>query len=114
MRSRGEEAGWCGDEALVHDGQLQEVLGQGSRIEVVVVSLAYTSQEAHWAGPAKLKAQHAEHESLRLEDLLGRISAIDHVHNLVKRWTVNLFILGGHEDSGGTDELKLADRHDLG
>lgn len=109
MRSSGEEAWWRGNETLVHDGQLQEVLGESSRVKVIVVSLAHTSQEAHRTGPAQLEAQHAKHESLRLENLLGRISIVDHVHNLVKRWTVNLFILGGHEDSGGTDQLKLAD-----
>lgn len=100
-------------EALVHDGDLQEVLGQRARLQIVIIGLADATQEAHRARPAQLKLQHAEHEALRLEDLVDRVATVDHVDDLTHRRAVDLLVLGGHEDGRGADELQLAERDDL-
>lgn len=108
-----EEAGRAADKALVHDGDLEEVLGKGARLNAVVVGLADAAKEAHRTWPAKLEIQHAEHETLRLQDLLDSEASIDHVHDLLNRRTVNLLVLGRHENGCGTDELELAKRDNL-
>lgn len=52
--------------------------------------------------------EHAKHEALCLQDLVNRISTVHHVDNFLDRRTVNLFILGGDEDSSRADQLQLA------
>lgn len=114
MRASRQEARGRGYEPLVHDGELKEVLGQCSRLQVVVVGLAHASQEAHRTGPTELEAQHAQHKTLRLQNLLARVSVVHHVHYLLERWAVNLFVLGGDEDCCGADKLQLSYGDNLG
>lgn len=109
----GEEARRTAHEALVHDGNLEKVLGQSASLDAVVISLADTAEEAHRTWPAKLKLQHAEHETLSLQDLLNGEAAIDHVNDLLNRRTVNLLVLGRNKDGCGPDELELAKRDNL-
>jgi hypothetical protein len=70
-------------EPLVHDGQLEEVLCQCSSIQIVVISLADTSQETHRTRPSQLEAEHAKHESLSLENLVHGVAIVYHIDNLL-------------------------------
>ncbi len=83
MSTRSQKARQTADEALVHDGNLKEVLGKRSRLQVIVIRLANSPQEAHWTGPSELELEHAKHEAFGLEDLIDRVAAIDHVNNLL-------------------------------
>ena len=74
MRAGREEARSAADEALVHDGDFQEILGQSPRLQVVVVRLADAAEEAHGAGPSQLEVQHAQHETLSLENLIHAVA----------------------------------------
>lgn len=114
MRTGGEEAGRAAEKTLVHEGDLEKVFGQSARVEIVVISFADATEERHWTRPPELELQHAKHEPLRLEDFLNRVSAVDHVNNLLDRRAVDLFVFRGDEQCGGTDELKFAERNDLG
>jgi hypothetical protein len=87
-----QEAGRRGDEPLVHNRQFEEVLGKCPRLQVIVVRLAHTPQEAHRPRPPQLEAQHAKHEAFSLEDLIRAVSAIDHVDNLLQRRAVYLLV----------------------
>lgn len=107
------EAGGAVQESLVTDGDLQEVLGQSSGLEVVVISLADASQEAHWTGPAQFELQHTEHKALSLEDFILRVTVVDHVHDLLDGRAVDFLILGSKEESSSTDQLELAHGDDL-
>lgn len=111
MSCCGSEAGRTANESLVHDGQLEKVLGQGAGLEVIVVGLADATQEAHRSRPAKLKFQHGQHEALGLENLVDGISAVDHVDNLLHRGAVDLFVLCGNEYGRRSNQLELAQRH---
>lgn len=84
MRSCSQVAWGRCDKTLVHNGQLEEVLGQGAGLEIVIISLADTSQEAHWPRPAKLELQHTKHETLCLQNFLGGVAIINHIDNLLK------------------------------
>ena len=74
MRAGREEARSAADEALVHDGDFQEILGQGPRLQVVVVRLADAAEKAHRARPSEFEVQHAQHETLGLENLLHAVA----------------------------------------
>ena len=74
MRAGREEARSAADEALVHDGDLQEIFGQGPRLQVIVVRLADAAEEAHGTRPSKLEVQHAQHETLSLENLIHAVA----------------------------------------
>lgn len=113
MSTSSNVAGRAADEALIHDGNLQKVLGQSSGLKIIVVSLANTAQEAHGSRPAKFKLKHAEHEAFGLQDLINRITTIDHVYNFVDRWAVDLLVLRSNEDSSGANQLKLAQGDNL-
>ena len=113
MRRRRGEARRAADEALVHDGHLEKVLCERARLEVVVVRLADPAQKAHRAGPAEVELEHAEHEALGLEDLVGGVAAVDHVLNLLHGRAVDFLILGRHKDGRRAHELQLAERDDL-
>lgn len=113
MSTGGEEAWRAGDKAFIHDGDLEEILGQSTGLQVVVISLADASEEAHRPGPAELKLKHGEHEALCLENLLCAVSSVDHVHDFVNRWAVDLFVLGSNEQRSSANQLKLAQRDDL-
>lgn len=107
------ETGWTADESFVHDGNLQKVLGQCPRFKIVIVGLADPSEETHWARPPEFELKHAEHEAFGLEDLIHRVAAIDHVHNLLDGWTIDLFVFGCDKNSSGTNKLQLAKRYNL-
>ena len=113
MRPSRKVAGRAAHEALVHDGDLQEVFGQSAGLQVVVVRLADAAKEAHGPGPPQLKVQHAQHEALGLENLVDAVARIHHVDDLLNRRTVDLFVFGGDEESGGANELKLSEGDDL-
>jgi hypothetical protein len=74
VRPGREEARRGAHEALVHDGDLEEILGQGPRLKVVVVRLADATEEAHGTGPPQLEVQHAQHETLSLEDFIHTVA----------------------------------------
>lgn len=42
--------------------------------------------------PAKLELHHAKHESLSPRKLIGGVTTIDHVNDLIDRWAVDLLI----------------------
>lgn len=105
MRASGEEAGRRGHKSLVHDGELEKVLGQRTRIQVVVISLADSAQEAHWAGPAELKVEHAKHEALSLENLLGGVAIVNHEDDFIHRRAVDFLVLGCNEQGRRANEL---------
>lgn len=113
MRPSREVARRAADEALVHDGDLEEILGQCSGFQVVIIRLANSPEEAHRAGPAELKLQHAKHEALGLDNLVGRVARVHHVNNLLDRGAVDLFVLGRHEESSSSHELELPQGDDL-
>ena len=108
-----EIAGRAADESLIHDGNLQEILGQSSGLEIIVVGLADTSKKAHWSRPAKLKLEHGEHEAFGLQDLIDRVTTINHVDDLIDGRAVDLLIFRRNEDSSGTDQLELAQGDNL-
>lgn len=107
------EAGRRRNEALIHDCNLKEVLGKSSRVQVIVVSLADSSEEAHRSGPAELEMEHAQHESLSLGDFVGCIATVNHVHNLLQGRTVDLLVLGSNEHGCCPNELKFSNRDNL-
>ena len=111
--SGSSETGRGADKALIHDGDFEEVLGQSPGLKVVVIGLADSAKETHGARPAKLKLEHAEHETLGLQDFFSGVSIVDHVDNLLEGWAVDFLILGGDENSSGTDQLQFAKRNDL-
>ncbi len=113
MRCGGSETRWAPQELLVHDCHFQEVLCQRPCFEIVVVCLANSAQEAHRSWPAEFKLKHGKHESLCLEDLVNRVSTIDHVDDLLHGRTIDLLILGSNEDSCCPDQLQFAKRNNL-
>ena len=113
MSGSSKEARWAAHEALVHDGNFEEVLCKSTGLNVVVVSFADTAQEAHRAWEAKLKLEHAQHVALSLQDLVLRVAVVDHVDDLADRGTVDLLILGSNEDGSSTNKLQLAERDHL-
>lgn len=100
-------------EALIHDGNLQEVLGERSSFQIIVVRLAHFTQEAHRTRPSEFKLQHAQHEAFGLEDLIGSVASVDHVDDLAHGGAVDLLIFGSDEDRRRADELQLAQGDDL-
>lgn len=86
------------DESLVHDCDLQEVLGQCPSLQIIVIGLANPSQEAHRSGPAKFELQHTKHEPLSFQDLIDCIAAVNHVDDLLHRRTINLFVFRSDEN----------------
>lgn len=113
MRAGGDVAGRRGDETLIHEGHLEEVLGQRPCLQIVVVGLANASQEAHGAGPTEVEVEHGQHKAFSLQDVVNGVPAVYHVDDLLNRGAVNLLVLGGNEKCRGTHELQLAQRDDL-
>ena len=59
VSASGNETWGATNESFVHDGDFEEILGQGSGFNVVVVSFADPSKKAQRSGPSKLKLEHA-------------------------------------------------------
>ena len=108
MRSGSCEAGGTADETFIHDRNFEEVFGKRSCLQVIVIRLANAAQETHWAGPSKFELQHGKHKSFRLQDLVDGVAAVDHVHNLLNRRTVDLLVFGGNENGCCSHELQFA------
>ena len=106
-------AGWATDEALIHNSYLQEILRQGSGLQIIIVRLANASKETHRSRPSELKLQHAKHEAFGLQNLIDGVTSIHHVDDLVYGRTIDLFVLGSNEYSGGANQLELAQRDNL-
>lgn len=92
---------------MVDDGHLQEVLGNGSGLNVVAVGLGDASEEVDRVGVGEVEADHLKNVALRLEDLLLLVAAIGHEQEVLHRRADDLFVLGGNEESGDADELKF-------
>lgn len=84
--SRTDEAGRSGYEALIHDGQFEEVLGDSTCLEIVIIGFADASEETHGTRPAEVIVENVKHESLRLEDFVLGVASIDHVKYLRHSW----------------------------
>lgn len=108
MGTSSNKARGATDKTLIHDGDFQEILGEGTSLQVVVISFADLAQETHRARPSQLELEHAQHEALSLEDLVHAIPAIHHVDDLLDRRAVDLFVLGSDEDCSGSHKLELA------
>lgn len=108
MSASGQEARRAADEAFIQDRNFEEILGQRPSLEVIIIRFADAAEEGHWAGPAKLELQHAEHEAFSFENLLDRVAAVNHVDDLLDRRAVDLFVLGGNKQCSRTDQLKFA------
>src|SRR5882757_6745800 len=108
MRSRSGETWRAADETFVHQRHLKEVLGQCSSFQVVIVSFANSAQKAHGTRPTKLELKHSKHEPLCFENFIHCVTSVDHVHNLLHRWTVDFLVFGGNEDGRRTNKLQFA------
>lgn len=113
MSATSDIARWASDKSFIHDGNLQEVLRQCTSLQIIVISLADSTEEAHRTRPSKLELKHAKHVSFSLQDLINRITSINHVYNLLDRWAIDLFVLGSNKDGSGTNQLKLTQGDDL-
>jgi hypothetical protein len=107
--SRTTEARRCGNEAFIHDGQLQEVLGDSTGLQIIIVGLANASEETQRTRPAEVIVENVQHESFRLQDLVHSIASIDHVVDLRDGGSLYLFILGGNVNSSSTDQLQFSE-----
>lgn len=108
MSASSNIARWASNESLIHNGNLQEILCQGSSLQIIIIGLADASEKAHGSRPAKLELQHAEHEAFGLQNLIDCIASIDHVNNLINRRAVDLLIFRSDKDCSGPDQLELA------
>lgn len=107
------KAGRGGHKALVHDGELEEVLGDSTSLQVVLISLADAAKKAHRARPSEIEVEDGEHEALGLQNFVNGVAAIDHVDNLLDGRRSDLFILGSDKDGSSTDQLQLSEGDDL-
>jgi hypothetical protein len=108
MRSRSKEASRATNEALVHDGNLQKVLGKRASFKIIVVSFTDSAQEAHGPRPAQLKLEHAQHEPFGFEDLIDRVASIDHINDLLHRWAIDLLVFSSNENSSRAYKLQFS------
>lgn len=100
-------------ELVVHHDDLQDVLGEGANLDVVVVRLGDAAKEGHWARELHVPLEMLEHELLSLDNLISIVSLIHHVDHLGNSWGVDLLKLGRKQEGSGADELKLAKRNHL-
>lgn len=113
MSSSRGKAGRGRHKALVHNCELQEILGDSTSLQVVLISLADAAKEAHGARPSEIEVKDGEHEALGLQDFINSVAAIDHVDDLLDGRRSDLFILGSDEDGSSTDQLQLSEGDDL-
>lgn len=57
-------------EAVIKQADFEKVLGEGTRLDVVIVGLRYPSKEIHRIGVAKVVVQGGKDEAFCLENLL--------------------------------------------
>lgn len=108
-----EEARRATNKPLIHNSDLQKILSQSPNLQVVVICLADPPQETHGTRVTQLKSEHIEHQSFCFNDPRGAISTANHVFNLLNRWTVDFFELGGNKHRRCTHELQPIQRDDL-
>lgn len=113
MRSGRHEAWRTAHKPLIDNGTLQEVLGQGARVEIVVIRFTDAAQKAHGTRESQFEVEHIQHEPLGLEQVIGRVRTIHHVHHIRHGRGADLFVLGRDQQGRRSDQLKFADGHNL-
>jgi len=58
-------------------------------------------------GVAEVELEGLQEVPLRSEDLLVSVTSVGHVEEVLNRRADDFFVLGGDEESGGSDELEL-------
>lgn len=107
MSTSSDVAGRACNKALIHESYLKEILGEGTRLQIIVIRLANPSQETHGSRPAQLKVKHTKHEPLGLKNFVDRVATVNHVYYLLNRGTIDLFVFSCNKDSGCADKLEL-------
>lgn len=113
VRDGRKEGGGTADEALVHEGDFEEVLGEGAGVNVVVVTARDAAEEGHGSRPAELKVELVKHKTLGLQNLLGKETIVDHEAHFLKRRAGDFLILCSNEQGCDAAQLELAERDDL-
>lgn len=96
-----------GKEAVVDEGNLHEVFGDGSVLDIVVVSLGTAAQKVQRVGEVQSKVENLEDVAFGLENFFVGVASVGHVDKVLDRWRHDFFILGSDEEGGEADELKL-------
>lgn len=96
---------------MVDEGNLHEIFGKGTGLNVVVVRLGATAQEVERVGVVQAEFENLEDVAFRLENLLVGVSSVSHVDEVLNRRCHDFFVLGRDEHRGESDKLKLLERH---
>lgn len=76
---------------------LHKVLGQGPRLNVIVIRLGATPQKVERVGKLQVELEHGEHVPFGLDDLVVGVSSVGNVDDLVDGRHVDLLVLGGDQ-----------------
>lgn len=113
MATSSDEAWRKTNEALIHDGEFDEVLGNSSGHEVILIGLADSAQEAQGTRRTESEVEHSKHVALCLENLILRVTVLNHVLEFMDGRANDFFILGSAVESCDTNQLKLSQRDSL-
>ena len=98
---------------MVEQGDLDEELAEGARLDVVVVRARDAAHpRVRGAVVRDLEVEGLQDDALALEDLLLLVPLLGHEDELVYGRRENLLVIGGDEHGGDADELELDHRDD--
>ena len=79
-------AGWELQEAVVETANLEQVLADSTRLNVIAVCLGDATKEVHWVGVAKVVVEGLKNKTLSREDLLLGEAVISDVTEVLDVW----------------------------
>jgi len=100
-------------ESVVQKTDLHKVLGEGPRLEVVLVCLGNSPQEVHRIGVRQVVVQSREDEPFGTKNLFLSEAIVGDVAEVLNVRRENLLVLGGNEHRSHTDQLELIQHDDL-
>ena len=110
--SSSDQRGGRGNQAPLETLNLKEVFGDGPRLDVVVVGLAYSAQEVDRVRVAHVPLEGLEHVAFRLQNLGLGVRRVGAVEEVLSTGGDDLLDLCGDEEAGDADELEFRQGHD--
>lgn len=110
----GDEARRAGQELVVDDADLHQILGHRATLDVVPVRLGDPPEKVDRVRVREVEVKHVQDVALGLEDLVVRVPSVGHEQEVRHRRAHDLLVLGGDEQGGDADELELDERDDAG
>lgn len=99
---------------MIDARHFHQILGQRPRLDIVSLGLGHPPQKVHRVGVAQVKFERGQDVFLGREDLFIRVTPIGHEQEVGDGRADDLFVLGGDEETGETDELEFGKRDDSG